>query len=48
MKILFGVQTEGNGHITQAIEVKQYLQSQGLSVTAAFADKKKKGLASYF
>ena len=48
MKILFGVQTEGNGHITQAIAVKQYLQSQGLSVTAAFAAKKKKGLASYF
>ena len=30
MKILFGVQTEGNGHITQAIAVKQYLQSKGL------------------
>ena len=48
MKILFGVQTEGNGHITQAIAVKQYLESQGLSVTTAFAAKKKKGLASYF
>lgn len=48
MKILFGVQTEGNGHITQAIAVKQYLQSQGLRVTSAFAAKKKKGLASYF
>lgn len=48
MKILFGVQTEGNGHITQAIAVKQYLQSQGLNVTDAFAAKKKKGLASYF
>jgi len=30
MKILFGVQTEGNGHITQAIATKQYLQSQGI------------------
>ena len=48
MKILFGVQTEGNGHITQAIAVKQYLQSKGLRVTAAFAAKKKKGLANYF
>ena len=48
MKILFGVQTEGNGHITQAIAVKQYLQSRGLSITAAFAAKKKKGLANYF
>lgn len=48
MKILFGVQTEGNGHITQAIAVKQYLQSKGLNVTAVFAAKKKKGLASYF
>jgi len=48
MKILFGVQTEGNGHITQAIAVKQYLQSKGLNVTAAFAAKKKKGLSGYF
>jgi uncharacterized protein (TIGR00661 family) len=48
MKILFGVQTEGNGHITQAIAVKKYLQSHGLNVTAAIAAKKKKGLAGYF
>lgn len=48
MKILFGVQTEGNGHITQAIAIKQYLKSQNIDVTAAFAAKKKKGLASYF
>ena len=48
MKILFGVQTEGNGHITQAIATKQYLQSQGIEVTTAFAAKKKRGLSKYF
>ena len=48
MKILFGVQTEGNGHITQAIATKQYLQSQGIEVTTAFAAKKKRGLSNYF
>jgi len=48
MKILFGVQTEGNGHITQAIAVKQYLKSQNIDVDVAFAAKKKKGLPQYF
>jgi uncharacterized protein (TIGR00661 family) len=48
MKILFGVQTEGNGHITQAIGVKQHLNNKGHDVALAFAAKKKKGLASYF
>ena len=48
MKILFGVQTEGNGHITQCIATKQYLQSQGIKVTTAFAAKKKRGLSKYF
>lgn len=48
MKILFGVQTEGNGHITQCIATKQYLQSQGIEVTTAFAAKKKRGLPKYF
>ena len=48
MKILFGVQTEGNGHITQAIGVKQHLRNKGYDVALAFAAKKKKGLASYF
>lgn len=48
MKILFGVQTEGNGHITQAIGVKQHLSSKGHDVLLAFAAKKKKGLSSYF
>ena len=45
MKILFGVQTEGNGHITQAIGVKQHLKNKGHDVALAFAAKKKKGLA---
>ena len=48
MKILFGVQTEGNGHITQCIATKQYLQTQGIEVTTAFAAKKKRGLSKYF
>jgi len=48
MKILFGVQSEGNGHITQCIATKQYLQSQGIDVKTAFAAKKKRGLAKYF
>lgn len=48
MKILFGVQTEGNGHITQSIAVKQYLKSKGYDVTCTFAAKKKKGLSQYF
>ena len=48
MKILFGVQTEGNGHITQCIATKQYLQSQGIEITTAFAAKKKRGLPKYF
>lgn len=48
MKILFGVQTEGNGHITQCIATKQYLRSQGIEVTTAFAAKKKRGLSKYF
>lgn len=48
MKILFGVQTEGNGHITQSIAVKQYLESKGYKVSGVFAAKKKRGLAKYF
>lgn len=48
MKILFGVQTEGNGHITQAIGVKQHLKSRGHDVLAVFAAKKKKGVSQYF
>ena len=48
MKILFGVQTEGNGHITQAIAVKQYLKQNGYDVSKAFAASKKRGLSKYF
>lgn len=48
MKILFGIQTEGNGHITQAIAVKQYLKQNGYDVSKAFAASKKRGLSKYF
>jgi uncharacterized protein (TIGR00661 family) len=48
MKILFGVQTEGNGHITQAIAVKQYLNQNGYEVGKVFAASKKRGLSKYF
>lgn len=48
MKILFGVQTEGNGHITQAIATKQYLQEKGYDVCKVFAASKTKGLSKYF
>jgi uncharacterized protein (TIGR00661 family) len=48
MKILFGVQTEGNGHITQAIAIKQYLNQNGYEVSKAFAASKKRGLSKYF
>lgn len=48
MKIFFGVQSEGNGHITQAIAVKQFLNSKGHLVSGAFAGRKKKGLSKYF
>lgn len=48
MKILFGVQTEGNGHITQAIATKQYLQENGYVVDKVFAASKKRGLSKYF
>ena len=48
MKILFGIQTEGNGHITQAIAIKQYLQENGYDVGKVFAASKKRGLSKYF
>lgn len=48
MKILFGIQTEGNGHITQAIATKQYLQENGYDVGKVFAASKKRGLSKYF
>ncbi len=48
MKIFFGVQTEGNGHITQAIAVKQFLNAKGHTISNVFAATKKKGLSKYF
>ncbi len=48
MKILFGVQTEGNGHTIQAIATKQFLEENGHQVSCAFAAKKNKGLAKFF
>ena len=48
MKIFFGVQTEGNGHITQAIAVKQFLNAKGHVVSGVLAARKKKGLSKYF
>jgi hypothetical protein len=48
MKILFGIQTEGNGHITQAIAIKQYLNQNGYDVGKVFAASKKRGLSKYF
>jgi len=48
MKILFGVQTEGNGHITQALATKQYLKENGHDVNTVFAANKSKGLSKYF
>lgn len=48
MKIFFGIQTEGNGHITQAIAVKQFLNAKGHVVSGVLAARKKKGLIKYF
>lgn len=48
MKFLFGVQTEGNGHITQSIAVKQFLQSKGHEVKTAMAAKKDKKIVNFF
>lgn len=48
MKILFGICTEGNGHCTQAVALKQYLTDKNHIVVGALAANKKKGLAKYF
>lgn len=40
MKIIFGVQSEGAGHCTQAIAMKQYLNKRGHDVKLIFAAKK--------
>lgn len=48
MKVLFGVQSEGNGHIVQALCVKEYLKTRNYEIGPAFAAKKKKELAKFF
>ena len=48
MKIFFGTQTEGNGHLTQAIALKQYFAKKGQNIDKVFAANKSKGLSSYF
>jgi len=48
MKILFGVQTEGNGHITQALAVKSFLKEKNIDVALSFSAKKNKPLAKYY
>jgi len=48
MKVLFGVQSEGNGHMTQALCVQEYLKTRNYEIGPAFVAKKKKGLSKYF
>jgi uncharacterized protein (TIGR00661 family) len=48
MKVLFGVQSEGNGHVIQSLCVQEYIESRGGRVVAAFAARKPKGLARFF
>ena len=49
MKILFGVCSEGNGHLTQAISIKQLLKNNyDYDISCALVAKKNKGLAKYF
>jgi uncharacterized protein (TIGR00661 family) len=48
MKVLFGVQSEGNGHVIQSLCVQEHLESRGCRVVAAFAARKPKGLARFF
>lgn len=43
MKIIFGIQTEGNGHSIQAIAIKQYLRSKGETVNLTLAAEKEGG-----
>ena len=42
MKALFGIQTEGNGHITQALCVKEYLKTRNYEIGPALVAKKQK------
>lgn len=48
MKVLFGVQSEGNGHIIQSLCVQDHLRSHGAWVAAVFAARKPKGLPRFF
>jgi uncharacterized protein (TIGR00661 family) len=48
MKVLFGVQSEGNGHMVQALCIKDYLKTRNYEIGPAFVAKKKKGLTSFF
>lgn len=48
MKVLFGVQSEGNGHMTQALCVQEYLKTRNYEIGPALVAKKQKGLAKYF
>ena len=48
MKVLFGIQSEGNGHCIQAISVKQYLKTRNYNIGPALTAKKAKGLAKFF
>ena len=49
MKILFGVCSEGNGHCTQSIALKQLLKNNyDYDISCALVAKKDKGLAKYF
>ncbi len=48
MKVLFGVQSEGNGHMVQSLCVKEYLKTRNYEIGPAFVAKKSKGLAVFF
>lgn len=48
MKILLGVQTEGNGHITQALAIKSFLEEKNINVALSLSAKKNKPLAKYY
>lgn len=48
MKVLFGVQTEGQGHTTQAISIKQFLTEKNYEIGKTFAAKKEKGFSDFF
>jgi uncharacterized protein (TIGR00661 family) len=47
MKYIFGICTDGSGHITQAISVKQFLQKKQKCQIKALVSHKAKGFPSY-